>query len=64
MAMFDNYIQWFVGDLIMYFYIAWGAILGIFGMWQEGLDGILSTIETQGAEFTAMSPPTGSMTIA
>ena len=41
---FGNIIMWLIGGIVLYLWVFIGVILGIFGAWQVGADGILQTI--------------------
>ena len=41
---FGNFFTWLFGYIVMYLYLAIGYILGIFGAWQFGADGVLQTL--------------------
>ncbi len=41
-----NLINWFIGYILLYIWMISGYLVGIFGMWQIGLDGALGTIES------------------
>ena len=46
MSAVGNLISWFIAYVIMALWYYVGFILGIFGQWQVGLDGIISTMES------------------
>ena len=49
MAWVGNLINWYIGYILMGIWSSIGAFLGIFGSWQVGLDGVMST-------FTSFKP--------
>ena len=46
MGAIGNTITWFIAVVIQMIWFEVGMFLGIFGMWQVGLDGVLSTLES------------------
>ena len=44
--MIGNLINWWIGMIIMEVYLFVGYWLGIFGMWQFGVDGVTSVYDS------------------